>query len=413
MKRHLTLILVVGALLVALGCTRGETRSIKVGVLHSTSGTMSTSETPVQEATLLAIEEINARGGLLGHRLEPILADGGSNPDQFAEGAERLVQEESVAVLFGCWTSASRKSVIPVVRRNNHLLFYPVQYEGVEQSPYVVYTGATPNQQLVPGVKWAFDNLGKRFFLVGSDYVYPHVSNKIARTQIEALGGEVVGEEYLILGNREVAPVVQKIADTKPDIILNTLNGDVNKTFFKALRDAGIHSQDTPTMSLSLAESSLTTMDIQDVVGDYASWSYFGSIDSEPNKKFVRAFKRKYGADRVTDDPMEAAYIGVHLWAQAVEQAGSWQAAEVRATIGDQSLSAPEGIVSIDPVTQHTWKTVRVGQIQDTAQFDTVWTSHQPICPRPFPGYRSRAAWDQYLMDLYNGWGKSWSNSPR
>jgi urea ABC transporter urea binding protein len=411
MLRHLSAILMLCALSLGAGCSQGKSESIRVGVLHSTSGTMSISETPVQEATLLALEEINAGGGLLGRRLEPVLADGRSDPDQFAIEAERLIQEESVAVLFGCWTSASRKAVVPVVRRNDHLLFYPVQYEGVEQSPYVVYTGATPNQQLVPGVKWAFDNLGKRFFLVGSDYVYPHVSNKIARTQIQALGGEVVGEEYILLGSDTVEPVVQKILEAKPDIILNTLNGSVNQAFFEALRKAGIKSADLPTMSMSLTESSLQNMDVNLVVGDYATWNYFGSIDSEPNEKFVKAFKSRYGADRVTDDPMEAAYIGVHLWAQAAEQADSLTAADVRRTIGFQSLLAPEGIVSIDPITQHTWKTVRVGQIRENAQFETVWTSNGPIRPRPFPAYLPRAEWDEFLSGLYLGWGKSWSNS--
>jgi urea ABC transporter urea binding protein len=410
MLRLFAVSLAIVTLILTSGCTRREAGTIKVGVLHSTSGTMSTSETSVQEATLLAIEEINARGGVLGRKLEPVLADGGSHPDTFAREAERLIQQDQVAVIFGCWTSASRKSVIPIVRRNNHLLFYPVQYEGVEQSPYVVYTGATPNQQLIPGVMWAFENLGSRFFLVGSDYVYPRVSNQIARTQIQALGGEVLGEEYLILGSRDVDALIQKIVETKPDVILSTLNGDVNKDFFEKLRAAGVSAKNTPTLSLSLSESALQTMDIQDVAGDYAAWSYFSSIDSPANAKFVGAFKRKYGAERVTDDPMEAAYFGVHLWAQSAEQAGSWQPDEVRKSIGDQSLLAPEGIVSIDPVTQHTWKTARVGQIQDKAQFETVWTSRHPICPRPFPGYRSHESWDQYLEELYTGWGKSWAN---
>ena len=296
------------------------------------------------------------------------------------------------------------------MRRNDHLLFYPVQYEGVEQSPYVVYTGATPNQQLIPGVKWAFDNLGKRFFLVGSDYVYPHVSNKIARTQIEALGGEVVGEEYLILGNYKVDDVVQQIVETKPDVILNTLNGGVNKHFFSELRRAGITSDAVPTVSMSLGESSLIYPESEAVAGDYAVWSYFSDIDSKENQHFIRAFRSAYGSERITDDPMEAAYIGVHLWAQAVEQAGSWQPAEVRGAIGDQSYLAPEGIVSVDPITQHTWKTVRIGHLNEEGRFNTVWTSKEPICPRPFPGYRSQNAWNDYLTELYEQWGKNWSN---
>jgi len=248
---------------------------------------MSSSEKPVQEATLLAIEHINASGGLLGRKLEPVLMDGASDPDEFARQAERLTQQEGVKVLFGCWTSASRKSVLPVLRRNNALLFYPLQYEGIEQSPNVVYTGATLNQQLVPGVKWAFDNLGKRFFLVGSDYVYPRVSNLVAATQIKGLGGEVVGEEYIPMGSDDVESLVEKIAESKPDVILSTINGGSNQAFFKALRAKGIKSTDIPTVSMSLTESLVQQMGVDDVVGDYSVKNYFADIDTEANKAFA------------------------------------------------------------------------------------------------------------------------------
>jgi urea transport system substrate-binding protein len=382
-------------------------------MLHSFSGTMAISERAVAEATLLAVEEINAARGLLGRTIAPVVADGGSDPSTFAAEAQRLIAEAQVQVIFGCWTSASRKSVKPVVERSRHLLFYPVQYEGLEASPHIVYTGSAPNQQLLPGVKWAFDHLGKRFFLVGSDYVFPRTANAIIKDQLAALGGEVVGEAYILLGSADVREVVRTIVRARPAVILNTINGDSNTAFFRELRAAGVTPEHTPTMSFSVAEHELQALGASKMVGDYAAWSYFQSVEGPDNDSFVRRFKEKYGAGRVTDDPIEAGYVGVHLWAQAVRDAGTPEPAAVRRTIGNQSFNAPEGIVYVDAENLHTWKTVRIGRVREDGQFVILWTSERAIRPLPYPAFRLKPEWETLRDSLYQGWGGHWANPGR
>ena len=304
---------------------------VRVGVLHSLSGTMALSEKPVVDATLLAIDEINKQGGVLGRPVEAVVEDGASDWPTFARLADKLITKDKVSTVFGCWTSASRKTVKPLFEQHDHLLFYPVQYEGLENSPNIIYTGAAPNQQILPAVKWCCSFLGKkRLFLVGSDYVFPRCANAIIRDQAAALGGEIIGEEYLLLGSQDTAGVVTKIAAAQPDIILNTINGDANVAFFRGLRAAGITAEKIPTISFSLAEEELTTLDTKDLVGDYAACNYFMSINRPQNHAFVRRFQAKFGPHRVTTDPMEAAYFGVHLWAKAVEAAGSTDVRAIR-----------------------------------------------------------------------------------
>ena len=382
---------------------------IKVGILHSLTGTMAISETSVVESTLLAIEEINKRGGLLGRRIESVVADGRSDWPTFAREAKRLITEEKVCVVFGCWTSASRKTVKPVFEKYNHLLFYPIQYEGIEQSPNIVYTGATPNQQIIPAVKWCFENLGNKFFLVGSDYVFPRTANAIIKDHVTSLRGEIIGEEYILLGSSDVKGVIQQIVESRPDVILNTINGDSNVAFFRELRKVGITPDKIPTMSFSIAEDELRILGVEPMVGNYACWNYFQSIENKENATFVKAFKEKFGSHRRVDDPMEAGYIAVRLWAQAVQEAGTEDVNEVRKTIANQSFNAPEGVVYLDAETQHTWKTVRIGKIREDGQFDIVWSSEQPIRPVPFPVSRSKEEWNRFLGDLYSNWGNKWS----
>jgi urea transport system substrate-binding protein len=391
----------------AFGTTGGA--PIKVGVLHATSGTMAISESSVVDATLLAIEEINQKGGVLGRQIQPMVVDTKSDWNFAAQEAERLITQEQVSVVFGCWTSSCRKTVKPVFEQYKSLLFYPVQYEGLELSPNIVYTGAAPNQQITPAVKWSVDNLGSKFFLVGSDYVFPRTANAIIKDQVKALRGTIVGEEYIVLGSQDVSSMVQKIVEAQPDVILNTINGDSNVAFFKALQGAGITADKIPVVSFSIAEDELRTLGVGEMTGNYAAWNYFESIKSPENTAFVNAFKSKYGADRVTDDPMEAAYFGVHLWAQAAEAAGSPEAEAVLGTIGSQTYGAPEGVVAVDPETQHIWKTVRIGRIQANGQFNIVWTSNGPVRPVPYPVYRTPVAWDSFLNRLYQGWGGSWA----
>lgn len=383
---------------------------IRVGVLHSLSGTMAISESAVVDATLLAIEELNQNGGLLGRPVQALVVDGRSDWEHFAAEAERLIVDEQVEVIFGCWTSACRKTVKPVFETHEHLLIYPVQYEGLEQSPSILYTGAAPNQQIIPAVKWSLDNLGRRFFLVGSDYVFPRTANAIIRDQLTALQGQVVGEAYILLGSTAVSEAVAAIQASQPDVILNTINGDTNIAFFAALREAGITAETIPTVSFSIAEAELPQLHIPHMVGDYAAWNYFQSLDSRENQRFVQDFQARYGADRVTSDPLEAAYLGVKLWAQAVARSDTTEVAVIRNAVLDQSLRGPSGIVYTDPSNRHTWKTVRIGQIQADGQFQVVWDSTVPIRPEPFPIYRSVSAWQRFLRQLQARWGGAWAD---
>ncbi len=389
---------------------RREVRVIKVGILHSVTGPMAISERSMVDAEMLAIEELNAKGGLLGKRIVPVLADGRSDWPTFAKEAERLITQEHVATIFGCWTSASRKNVKPIVEKHNHLLIYPMAYEGLEQSPNIVYTGAAPNQQIIPALKWSCDNLGRRFFLVGSDYVWPHSVNAIIKDQLKALGGELAGEEYIFFGSSEVGPAIRRILEAKPDVIFSAVVGDSNIAFYKALVAAGIRPDKTPVISVSIGEDELRKLPVKDVVGNFAAWNYFQSISRPENIAFVERFKKRYGAERVTSDVIEAAYFSVFLWAQAVDEDGSADVTRVRKAILGQSLNAPEGVVSVDPETQHTWRSVSIGKIRPDGQIDLVWTSQKAIRPVPYPVSRSRSDWDLFLEDLHERWGKRWAN---
>ncbi len=262
----------------------------------------------------------------------------------------------------------------------------------------------------LPAVKWCFDNIGKKFFLVGSDYVFPRSANAIIKDQTTALGAEIVGEEYILLGNKNVEDMVQKIVEAPPDVILNTINGGSNISFFKGLNKAGITPDMIPTMSFSIAEDELRILGTENMVGNYTCWNYFQSVTTKENVEFVERFKLKYGSERTTDDPIEAGYFGVYLWKSAVEDAGSADVAKVRETLKRQSFWAPEGIVYLDPDNNHTWKTVRIGRIRKDGLFDIMWDSERAIQPVPFPPSRTRAEWSSFLQAMYKGWGGNWAN---
>ena len=391
-----------------------EGEPIKVGILHSLTGTMAGSESPVADAALLAIDQLNQSGGLLGRPVEAVVADGQSDSETFAREARRLIEEHQVCTVFGCWTSADRKTVVPIFEELDHLLVYPVQYEGIEESPNVVYTGAAPNQQIIPAVKWAyaFDNR-RRFFLVGSDYVFPRVAHEIIKDQLAELGAELVGEEFLPLGSSHVQPIVDAIKTTRPDVILNSINGDSNAVFFAALRHAEVTPQTIPTISFSIGEEELKQMDLAAMAGDYAAWNYFESIPTPENSDFVASLQDQYGPDYRVTDPMESSWFGVKLWAQAVESAGSIEPAEIRRAFRNQRMLSPGGDVRIDPATQHTFKTPRIGKVQPDGQFEIVWTAAKPEPPQPYPASRSTADWKAFLHDLYTGWGNRWSAPPQ
>jgi urea transport system substrate-binding protein len=380
----------------------GGGKTIKVGILHSLSSTMAISEKSVVDAEQLAIEEINKAGGVLGKQIEAIVEDGASDWPTFAEKAKKLIDQDKVVTVFGCWTSASRKAVKPVFEEKNHLLWYPVQYEGQECSKNIFYTGAAPNQQIEPAVDWLLENKGKKFFLVGSDYVFPRTANTIIKAQLAAKGGEVVGEDYIPLGGTEVTPIITKIKAALPEggVIFNSLNGDSNVAFFKQLQGAGLGPDKYPSMSVSIAEEEVKAIGVEYLKGHYAAWNYFMTVDSPANKKFVDAFKAKYGKDRVTNDPMEAAYIMVYLWKQAVEKAGTADDLDkVRAAALGQTFEAPGGKVTLEN-NHHLSKFVRLGEVKEDGLFKIVYATPEAVKPIP---------WNQFVADT-KGFTCDWTN---
>jgi urea transport system substrate-binding protein len=376
---------------------------IKVGILHSLTGTMAISEKSVVDAEMLAIDEINKAGGVLGKQIEAIQEDGASDWPNFAEKAKKLIDQDQVVTIFGCWTSASRKAVLPVFESKKHMLWYPVQYEGQECSNYVFYTGAAPNQQIEPSVDWLLKEYkGKPFYLVGSDYVFPRTANTIIKAQLAAKGGKVAGEDYIPLGNTEVTAVLAKIKKALPDggVIYNSLNGDTNVAFFKQMQSAGMGPDKYPSMSVSIAEEEVKAIGVDYLKGHFAAWNYFMTVDSPANKKFVDAFKAKYDATRVTNDPMEAAYIAVYLWKQAVEKAGKADDLEaVRKAALGQTFDAPEGKVTMEN-NHHLSKYVRIGKVRDDGQFEIVYSSTGAVKPVP---------WNQFVAST-KGYACDWSD---
>jgi urea ABC transporter urea binding protein len=367
---------------------------------------MATSERPLIDAALLAIEEINHNGGVMGRRIEAVIEDGASEPLVFKTKARKLIEEDGVCSVFGCWTSESRKAVLAVFETHDHLLWYPVQYEGDEASPNVFYTGAAPNQQIIPALRWCLrQNRGTRIFLVGSDTVFPRKANELIKRYLESRHLQAVGEEYRKLGDWDFRDVVTKIHAVKPDWIFNTVNGDSNVALFKALDVAGIR---TPIMSVSIAEVELPSIGIEKARGNFCAWNYFQSLETGENKRFVQAFKTATAQERVTDDPIEAAYFQVHLFAKAVNKAKSVSPPAIRRAARNLEFRAPGGWVRIDPETQHTWKTARIAQIDDRGQFQLLESSDEPVKPDPYlrdalredPPRKARTESPTALLDL-------------
>lgn len=358
---------------------------IKVGVMHSLSGTMAISEVAIKDVVVMAIEEINAAGGLLGGReVVPIIEDPASDWPTFAEKSKKLILKDKVCSVFGCWTSASRKACLPVFEKYNHLLWYPVQYEGNECSKNVIYSGAAPNQQTGPAVSWLLKQGKKRFYLLGSDYIFPRTTNMIIRGQLEEEGGVLVAEEYTPLGHMEYSTVVNKIKQAKPDVIFSTINGDSNVAFFKQLKAAGISARDIPVMSVSIAEEEVRGIGGDNVAGHYAVWNYFMSQDNPVNDVFVENYQNRFGKDRVTDDPIEAQYINVKVWAMAVEKAGSDDVNAIREAARGLEYLAPEGPVRLDAENHHYWKVVQIGKHLKNGQFKVVWSTPGPVRAMPW-----------------------------
>jgi urea transport system substrate-binding protein len=368
---------------------------VKIGFLDSLSGTMAISEKTVNDSLNLAAEEINAAGGVKGKKLQIVTEDGASEPKTFSEKATKLIQSDCVAAVFGGWTSSSRKAMLPVFEANNALLFYPVQYEGLESSKNIFYTGATTNQQIVPAIDYLASQGKKSLFLVGSDYVFPRTANKIIKAYAQSKGIEIKGEEYAPLGHTDFSTIVNKVSAAKADAVFNTLNGDSNVAFFKQYKNLGLTAQMMPVVSVSIAEEEVAGVGIENLKDQLTAWNYYQTIDSPENAKFVKAFKAKYGDKRVTSDPMEAAYTSLYLWKAMVEKAGSFDVAAVQKAAGGVTFKAPEGTVTVNGDNHHVAKTALIGKIGADGLIHTVWESTAPIEPDPYlKGY----AWAKGLV---------------
>ncbi len=399
---------IVTASLAAIGTLNGfafagDKDPIKVGILHSLSGTMAISETSLKDMALMTIDEINAKGGVLGRKLEPVVVDPASNWPLFAEKARQLVSKDKVDVTFGCWTSVSRKSVLPVYEELNGLLFYPVQYEGEELSQNVFYTGAAPNQQAIPAVEYMMSKDGgsaKRFFLLGTDYVYPRTTNKILRAFLKSKGvaDKDIEEVYTPFGHSDYQTIVaniKKFAAGGKTTVISTINGDSNVPFYKELGNAGLKATDVPVVAFSVGEEELRGIDTKPLVGHLAAWNYFMSIKNPTNDAFIKdwkAYAKKKNlpnADKVvTNDPMEATYVGIHMWAQAVEKAKSTDVDKVRKAMAGQTFKAPSGFtLKMDETNHHLHKPVMIGEIQANGQFQVVWKTKGPIRAQPWSPY--------------------------
>ena len=403
-RRQLIKALTLSASLVTMGMswTVQAAETIKVGILHSLSGTMAISETSLKDIALMTIDEINAKGGVLGKKLEPVVVDPASNWPLFAEKGRQLLTQDKVAVTFGCWTSVSRKSVLPVYEELNGLLFYPVQYEGEELSPNVFYTGAAPNQQAIPAVEYLLSEEGgaaKRFFLLGTDYVYPRTTNKILRAFLISKGvaEKDIQEIYTPFGHSDYQTIVaniKKFAAGGKTAVVSTINGDSNVPFYKELANQGLDATDVPVVAFSVGEEELRGIDTKPLVGHLAAWNYFQSVENPVNTEFVKkwkAYAKAKGlpnADKaVTNDPMEATYVGIHMWAQAVEKAGTTDVDKVRQALYGQTFAAPSGYTLTMEKNHHLHKPVMIGEVQEDGQFSVVWQTEGPLRAQPWSPY--------------------------
>jgi urea transport system substrate-binding protein len=393
---------IAAAALAAFGVSAAAQETIKVGVLHSLSGTMAISETVLKDTVLMAIDEINAKGGVLGKKLEPVVVDPASNWPLFAEKARQLISKDKVAVTFGCWTSVSRKSVLPVFEELNGLLFYPVQYEGEELSKNVFYTGAAPNQQAIPAVEYLMSKDGggaRRFVLLGTDYVYPRTTNKILRSFLNKNGvaDADIMEEYTPFGHADYQSIIAKIkkfsAEGKKTAVVSTINGDSNVPFYKELGNQGLKATDVPVVAFSVGEEELRGVDTKPLVGHLAAWNYFMSVKNPTNDEFTKkwgTYAKSKGLpghkDKpLTNDPMEATYIGVYMWKQAVEKAKSTDTDKVIAAMAGQTFKAPSGFTAkMDEKNHHLHKPVFIGEVKADGQFNVVWKTKGPVKAQPW-----------------------------
>lgn len=383
---------------------------IRIGLLHSQTGSLAISEKSLLDAEVLAIEEVNALGGIAGRPIVWSAPDCRSDPAVFAAEARRLIEGESAIALFGTWTSECRKAVIPVLLERSSLLFFPGNYEGIDRSPRVVYVGGAANQTVLPAVRWAFDSLkARRFFIVGLEEVWSRCAGELAGDAIRAAGGEAVGERFLISSSPNVGPVVEAIRLAKPDVVLNFLQGESNLAFYSSIRREGLTPDKTPVIAFGLSEDEARRFNPADVVGQYAAWNYFQSSNRPENREFVRKFRARFGDERLVGDSMIAAYNGIKFWAQAAREIRSPETSAVIANLNRQSMDAPDGIVTIDSDSQAVWRPFHIGRLRSDGQFEIVWSILKPIRPVVFVGTRSAEQWRELLASLKTRWKGQWS----
>jgi urea transport system substrate-binding protein len=367
-------------------CIDSSGSTIKLGLLNSLTGTMAISEVTVSNSLHMAVDEINKAGGIMGKKIDIVQEDGASDPTTFANKAKKLIEQDCVAAVFGGWTSSSRKAMLPVFEADDSILWYPVQYEGLESSHNIFYTGATTNQQILPALEWLKTTKNiKNLYLVGSDYVFPRTANSEIKAWAAANGVTITGEDYVPLSSdADPTTMVNKVKSAKPDAVFNTLNGDANVKFFKQLKAAGVTAAQTPVVSVSIGEEEVAGVGVTNLVGQYTAWNYYMTVNNAANTKFVAAYKAAYPKDGKTSDPMEASYTSMYLYKAAVEKAGSFDPEKVIAASGGISFAAPEGQVTINGDNHHIAKTFLMGQVNADGGIDVVSSSSAPIQPDPY-----------------------------
>jgi len=383
-------------------------KPIKIGILHSQTGTLGVNEQRLINAELLAIEEINNQGGINGRKIQAIIADGKSDETVFEQEAIRLITQEKVEVIIGCWASSARKRVKAVVEHYNNLLLYPVVYEGLEESANIVYFGGTPNQTTIPAITWAFQRFGKRFFLIGSDYVFSQVTHKIIELHLASLGGTVVGTTYIKPGGKVLPEQIKQIADLKPDIVINTINGDTNISFFKELLNAGIASTKIPSMSMQISQADFQRFELKAIIGTYVLFNYAEESSYSFNKEFIKKFRKKYGQDSKVGDAGQSAYSLIHVWAQAYAISKNSKPELIIPEMKKMVYQSPSGIIYMSE-NQNCWQDAIINKLAYNGDLLELWKSKSTIRPEVYPPYLTKDEWNQFMNNLYKNWGNRWS----
>lgn len=383
--------------------------AINVGILFPLTGTLAGSAQPVVNATLLAIDEINQNGGIRGRKINPYVYSS-ANLKLNEVYVNDMIFNKHVSVIFGCWTSSCRKTIKPIIEKNKNLLIYPTQYEGIEQSKNIIYLGSLPNQQLIPAVSWSIQHGARKFYIVGSDYIYPRVANEILAQEISNQDGEVLNTQYFPLGSTDVTSVVKDIVAKKPQIIFNTINGDTNIAFFQELKKQTQNGARPLVISTSMAESDINKIGKENLIGDIFSWTYYSELQNPANEKFLKAYKLKYGNIDNINETAVNAYAGVYLWKQAAERLTILSPSYTGSMIIRASIGSPGGIIYVDPRTQNAWRSIILTQVNKKGQYQTLWTSSQPIEPIIYPAFKTKAQWYLFEYNLFVQWGNSWAN---